>query len=160
MHLLLIIILVLFLWYTSSYNVEKFNLDDILTRNYHKKQKYSKRLVLIIESFDTLDHLLTLLRNILKQDIKVNSIVLISENQDLKNVQLIQNTCILNNIGGMSFLLKESSYDTILIFIFSEGFYAFSEPTFLNHYLVSDDAIDGIVKVDTGSVDVDIRKIY
>ena len=135
--------------------------DHNLIKNYQYKSTHHKRLVLVIESFSTIEDLLTLIRNILKQEIKVDSIILISqEDINLSKVQLIQNTCILNKVGGLSLLLKESSNNTILLFIHLDGFDAFSDPQFLTHFLNSNFSTTGIVKVDTDSVNVDIDKVY
>jgi hypothetical protein len=134
--------------------------DHSLIKNYQYKPTYHKRLVLIIESFSNIEDLLTLIRNILKQEIKVDSIILISKNETLNKVQLIQNTCILNKVGGLSFLLKESSNNTILLFIRSGGFDAFSEPQFLPRFLNSNFSTTNLVKIDTDSINVDIDRVY
>jgi hypothetical protein len=134
--------------------------DHSLIKDYQYKPTYHKRLVLIIESFSNIEGLLTLIRNILKQEIKVDSIILVSKNETLNKVQLIQNTCILNKVGGLSFLLKESSNNAILLFIHSDGFDAFSDPQFLTQFLNSNFSTTGLVKVDTDSVNVDIDRVY
>lgn len=169
MHTYLTIIIslsFLVLWYFYFFNQknnrkQKFNLnDDILVNNYHQKSKYVKRVVLIIESFQNIETLSVLVRNILKQEIKVDAIILISSDETLRNNGLIRDTCILNKVGGLSFLFKESGDDTILVFIFSEGFNVFSDPRFLTKFLATDHRVDGLVKVDSSTVKVDINKLY
>jgi hypothetical protein len=58
--------------------------------------------------------------------------------------------------------LKESCKDTILIFIYPEGFNAFNDPYFLENYLK--DAINpiprGVLKVDNNLTKVPINKVY
>lgn len=135
-------------------------IDDFLVQNYSGKLRYKQRLVLVIESYNTIEELLTLIRNILKQDIKVDSLVLISSNESLNRVQLIQDTCVLNKIGGLSFLLKESDNNTILLFIFPDSFNAFSNPHFLHTYLKTDGKVNGLIRVETNSVNVDPNKVY
>lgn len=159
--IVLLLTLCFIIWITSSSKRKKMIEDDFLVYNYHTKPNYlNKRLVLIIETFTDLGNLLTLLRNILKQNIKVDSIILISKNEDLNKVKLINNTCTLNKTGGLSFLLKESGNNTIIIFIFPEGFNAFSNPCFLKQFIKMDKKINGILKVNTSSVNVEIGKIY
>ena len=128
--------------------------DNDLVKNYQYKPNYKNKLVLIIESFTNLEHLLTLLRCILKQEIKVDSIILISSDESLNKVQLIQNTCILNKVGGLSFLLKESGNNTTILFIFPVGFGAFIDPQFLKKFIETDTKNNGLVKVETASVNV------
>lgn len=134
--------------------------DNTLIQNYIKKNVYHKRIVLVIESFDNIDRLLTFIRNILNQEIKVNSIILISNNINLKKVQLIHDTCIINKIGGLSLLLKESNNSTIILFVSSVGFNAFINPQFLKNFISSDKGEIGVVKVNTNNINVDISKIY
>jgi hypothetical protein len=117
-------------------------------------------LVLVIESYNTIEDLLTLIRNILTQDIKVDSLVLISPNESLNRVKLIQDTCVLNKMGGLSFLLKESDNNTIILFIFPDSFNAFSNPHFLNTYLKTNGKINGLIRVETNSVSVEPSKVY
>jgi len=156
----LLICLVIFI-FKSLRRKSKLNLaDEFLVLNYHKKPTLYKKVVLIVETCDNLSALITLIRSILNQNIKVDSLILISENFNLKKVPLIHNTCIFNKIGGMTFLMKESSCNTILVFIFSEGFKAFIQPNFLQEYLENQIEIDGLVKVETDKVKVDINKIY
>lgn len=150
------------LWYflIKIKDVELKEEDDHLVQNYCTKQKFKQRLVLVIEKFDNLNQLLTLIRNILKQDIKVDLIVLISNNENLKKVSLIKNTCIINKLGGLSFLLKESDNDSILLFLFPLCFNDFSNPKFLNYFLNSSKNNRGLIKVKNNSVLVDINKVY
>ncbi|ADO00534.1 hypothetical protein WIV_gp190 [Wiseana iridescent virus] len=133
---------------------------DYLINQYHKKPKWIKKTVVIIESFTSIDDLLELLKNILKQDIKVDSIVLISQNENLNKVRLISNTCLINKHGGLSFFLKEGDSNTILLFLFPPSFKAFSNPVFLQDYLTQDFKVNGLVKAETNSVCVDINKVY
>lgn len=134
--------------------------DQFLVQNYHKKPSFNYRLVLVIESFPNLESLLTLIRNILQQDIKVDSIILIADNKDLNKVELIQNTCIINKVGGLSFLLKESGSETTIVFIFSESFNAFQDQQFLRKFLSTPSKINGLLAVETNSVNVSVNKIY
>lgn len=162
---ILVTVITIFLWWKSTYKKENFDLDDILVQSYHNKQRFKSKVVLIIESYNDLESLLTLIRNILNQNIKVDSIILISQNSELEKVKLIHNTCIINEMGGLSFLLKEGSNDTILIYIFPGGFHGFSKPYFLSKLLNNNGSITpskfhGIVKVETNSVDVGVDKIY
>jgi hypothetical protein len=147
----------------SNLLTEHFDLDDLLVSNYRKKRRFSNKVVLIIESFHDLNYLLTLIRNILNQNFKVDSIILITKNTDFfKKVKLIHNTCILNQVGGLSMCLKESCKDTILIYIYPDGFNAFNDPNFLENYLK--DAITpiprDILKVDNNLTKVPINKVY
>jgi hypothetical protein len=158
---LLLLIGIFMLWTILPRKKNNLNkVDYWLSKNYHTKSTFKKKVVLIIESFINLEELLTLIRNILNQDIKIDSIILISRDQSLSKVPLIQNTCVLNKVGGLSFLLKESGNNTILIFIFIEGFDNFKDPHFLNQFLISSKKYNGLVKVETNSVNVDIDKVY
>jgi hypothetical protein len=155
--------------------------DDLLVKTYRERRNYVKRVVLIIESFENVEALVALIRNILNQEIKVDSIILISSDQTLKNNSLIRDTCILNKVGGLSFLFKESGNNTILVFVFSEGFNVFSNPHFLKKFIETNEQngtpspfgrglafaqrakgipSKGIVKVDLSNVHLDINKIY
>lgn len=157
-----VLTLVILLWIilTLIFSFEKITGDKLLVQNYHRKQSFQKRLVLIIESFPNLESLLTLIRNVLHQDIKVDSIILITKNKEIEKVELVQNTCVINQVGGLSFILKESGNDTILVYIFPEGFKAFQKPHFLKNFLLSKTKVNGIVVTETGSTKVDIHKIY
>jgi hypothetical protein len=164
---IIILLSAIFALWLISVLPRKINLNDVdyrLVKNYHIKPSYKKKVVLIIEAVvangTNLDQLLTLVRNILTQNIKIDSIVLISQDESLNKVQLIQNTCILNKIGGLSFLLKESGNDTTLVFIFIDGYDNFKDPHFLNKFLESKNRYNGLVQVDTNSVKVDINKVY
>jgi len=162
--LLLVLMIALSLYFSfSNLSTEHFNLDDLLVSDYHNKKRFSNKVVLIIESFHDLNRLLTLIRNILNQNLKVDSIILITQNTDVfKKVKLIHNTCVFNQVGGLSMCLKESCKDTILIFIYPEGFNAFNDPYFLENYLK--DAINpiprGVLKVDNNLTKVPINKVY
>lgn len=159
-NLTIIILLFGILWIFWHFLNKSKDSDDILVQNYYKKQNFKQRLVLIIEKFDNLDQLLTLIKNILKQDLKVDLIILISNDENLKKVNLIQNTCIINKVGGLSFLLKESSNDSILLFLFPSSFNDFFNPTYLKHFLNSQTKNNGLIQVKNNSVLVDINKVY
>ena len=161
-NLTIIIFLIGFfiVWTFWSINKKAPTIDDILVQNYSDKSSYKQRLVLVIESYNTIEDLLTLIRNILTQDIKVDSLVLISPNESLNRVKLIQDTCVLNKMGGLSFLLKESDNNTIILFIFPDSFNAFSNPHFLNTYLKTDGKVNGLIRVETNSVSVEPSKVY
>jgi hypothetical protein len=164
--LLLVFMIVLSLYLGLKFSNLSTNLldqEDLLVSDYHKKKRFHSKVVLIIESFYDLNYLLTLIRNILNQNLKVDSIILITKNIDnFKKVKLIHNTCIFNQVGGLSICLKESCKDTILIYIYPEGFHAFNDPNFLENCLKG--AINpiprGILKVDNNSVKVPINKVY
>lgn len=156
--IVIFLVVIFILW--AFWFTKKPTLDDILIQNYPIKSSFKKRIVLVIESFNNLDQLLTLIRNILNQEIKVNSIILISDDVNLNKVKLIQNTCVLNKMGGLSFLLKESNNNTILLFIFPDGFNAFDNPQFLNHFLNTNEKTNGIIMVETNSINVAIDKVY
>lgn len=160
--IIIFLIAVILLWklWTLKLSDKKITTDNFLVQNYHKKPSFQKRLVLIIESFENLEDLLTLLRNILQQNIKVDSIILITKDKDLNKVDLIQNTCIINKVGGLTFLLKESGINTILIFVFPECFNAFTNPDFLKKILYTNSKVNGLVMVETDSVNVDVQKLY
>jgi hypothetical protein len=188
-YLTIIICIAIFflLWYVKSYVSQLDNVSDrmrfahplqqvedlldrgigdgfssnFLVKNYYQKQNYMKRVVLVIESFKSVENLLILLRNILSQEIKVDSIILISSDETLKQNSLIHDTCILNKVGGLSFLFKESGNDTIIVFIFSEGFNVFSNPRFLKKFLETENInVNGIVKVESSNVKADVNKMY
>jgi hypothetical protein len=132
--------------------------DDLMIQNYQSKPFYEKKVVLIIENFNELNYLLTLIRHILHQTIKVNSIILITELRF--HHDLIYNTCIVNKIGGLSILLKESSNNTILLYIFPEALNVFSNPNSLKIILETQIKVKGIIKVETDKIKVDINKVY
>lgn len=159
MNLILIIIIIFILWFILSIKNNN-NLDEFLVQTYQNKLPYHKKLIVIIESFKDQNSLLTFIRNILKQNIKVDSIILISQDKTLSKVNLINNTCILNGVGGLSFFFKESSSNTILLFVFPEGFKAFSQPHFLQNFLSTNIQIDGVVKAENDNYNVNINKVY
>lgn len=136
--------------------------DSLLVQNYHIKPSYKKRVVLVIEEAqdNNIHHLISLIRNILTQDIKADSIVLISRNEDLKNIHIIRDTCIFNKIGGMTFLFKESGNHTIVIFIYPHGFNAFINSQFLKHLLETNKEFNGLTKVETNTINTSIDKVY
>ena len=158
--IIIFLIGIFIVWTFWSINKKAPTMDDILVQNYSDKSSYKQRLVLVIESYNTIEDLLTLIRNILTQNIKVDSLVLISPNESLNRVKLIQNTCVLNKMGGLSFLLKESDNNTIILFIFPDSFNAFSNPHFLNTYLKTNGKINGLIRVETNSVSVEPSKVY
>lgn len=154
----IILILMYYKGYSQAKVDQKENYEDFLVKNYQSKPLYKKKVIIIIENFDNLKNLLTLIKCILLQNVKVNSIILISETS-IKH-PLIHNTCIVNKVGGLSMLLKESSNDSILLYIFPESFKAFFNPNFLKETLDSKIKINGIVIVETDKVKVDINKLY
>ena len=165
----LVSVMLVILWYKLSKTIEKFdpklngkrilNSEEYnMVRNYHKKPEYKRRVILIIEKFDGIDRLLIGIKNILNQTIKVSSIVLISSDNNMKKVDLIHKTCIINKVGGFSLSFKETGFDTILLFIFPEGFKAFKDPHFLREYLTLNKQINGIVKLDKEFIS--IKKVY
>ena len=158
--IIIFLIGIFIVWTFWSINKKAPTIDDILVQNYSDKSSYKQRLVLVIESYNTIEDLLTLIRNILTQDIKVDSLVLISPNESLNRVKLIQDTCVLNKMGGLSFLLKESDNNTIILFIFPDSFNAFSNPHFLNTYLKTNGKVNGLIRVETNSVSVEPSKVY
>jgi hypothetical protein len=46
------------------------------------------------------------------------------------------------------------------MYIYSEGFNAFENPTFLENFLQKNSGINGILKVDTNLIKVPINKVY
>lgn len=140
----------------------KKDIDDMLVEQYRKKIKSEKRVVLIIESYKDIDGLLAVLRCILNQDRKVDSIVVISSDKEIGKHKLIRNTCVLNKIGGLSFLFKESGDDTVLVFVFSEGFNFFQDPQFLGQIIESNtnQHLAGVIKVHSSEIQVQTDKIY
>lgn len=157
----IILIFVLLLLIFSSNQKEQFDYDDYLVQNYHKKLKVKERVVLVIEEFNNLPDLIDLIRNILKQTLRVDSLVIISSDGDsLKKVKLIHNTSIINKVGGLSICLKESGKDTIIIYIFNEGFKVFSNPNFLDFYLKRDVKSNGVIKTYNNFLKVSVDKVY
>lgn len=134
--------------------------DSFLIQNYHKKPSYKKRVVLVIEEARDADHVVSLIRNILSQEIKADSIILISRDENLKKIHLIRDTCIFNKIGGLTFLFKESSNNTIIIFIYPHGFNAFAHSQLLKQFLDANHEINGLLKVETTTVNTDINQVY
>ena len=134
--------------------------DGELVRMYQEKPKYDKRVVIIIESFRSTAQLLQLLRQILRQEIKVDSIVLVTQDSNISSVELVGHTCIINKVGGLSFLFKESGDDTVLVFIFSNAGNVFSNPRFLKQLLDTDDNVNGVVQLKTSTVKIDVRTLY
>jgi hypothetical protein len=135
--------------------------DRVLIKNYHKKSSYKKKVVLVIEETQNVNYLITLIRNLLTQDIKVDSIILISRDDKLKKYHLIRDTCIINKVGGLTFLFKESSNNTIIVFIYPSAFSSFTNPRLLREFLDSKyQQIDGLIKVETNTAKVNINKIY
>jgi bacterioferritin (cytochrome b1) len=67
-------LLVIFMcWYILQYSKHN-HIEDDLVKNYHKIEKYPNRTVLVIESFDSLESLLTLIRNVLNQTIRLDEL--------------------------------------------------------------------------------------
>ena len=162
-NIVFFIVLLIILWLLSTLMHIKTstNYEDFLVQNYHTKSNFKKRLVLIIEDVeDNIEDVLNLIRNLLKQSIKVQSIILITKNEQLKKVKLIHNTCILNKVGGLSIILKEGHNDTIFVFVFPQSFKAFNDPEFLKKFLETDEKVNGIVKAENHSIQVDIDKVY
>lgn len=137
-----------------------YSIEDLLVLNYHKKPSYSRKVVIVIESFENLKCLITLIKNILNQCIKVDSIILISENSNLKKVPLLHNTCIFNKVGGKTLLMKESGNNTIIIFVSLGGDKAFYEPHFIKKFLTQEMVINGLSKVETDKINIDIKQVY
>lgn len=160
-------VIILLLGLSLTLNLDKNPIEDdevFLVQNYHKKPSYKQRLVLIIEDekkHNCLGQLVTLIKNILNQTIKVDSIILISQNEEkLKKVQLIHNTCLIQKMGGLSFLLKESGKETTIVYIFYNGFNGFTDPQFLKHFLETNKKINGLLKVENDSVKIDVAQVY
>ena len=153
-------LLVLFMcWYIlqySKHNHSDQDDQDDLVKNYHKIEKYPNRTVLVIESFDSLESLLTLIRNVLNQTIRLDALVLISNDEEIKKIPLVLNTCILNNVGGPSFVFKETCKDTITLHVYPSGFNFFTNPHFLKFFLNSQIQIDGISKHSNDQIDVSV----
>jgi hypothetical protein len=74
--IIIFLIGIFIVWTFWSINKKAPTIDDILVQNYSDKSSYKQRLVLVIESYNTIEDLLTLIRNILTQDIKVDSLYL------------------------------------------------------------------------------------
>jgi len=168
--IILIVMCIAILWLfvpffggSKTYDVRPLDPKDILlVQNYHKKSSYKSRVVLVIEEAqDDATHLVPLIRNILAQEIKADSIILISQNdENLKRVHLIRDTCVFNKIGGLTFLFKESGDHTIIIFIYPHGFDAFSDSQLLVKVLDSNREINGLTKIETNIVTTNINAVY
>lgn len=160
LNLILVLSVLWVFWYSSTPVESTLSLDDALVLKYHMKENFKQKVVLIIEKFDNLQELLTLIRNILKQTIRVNSIILITDDEKLKKVKLLHNTCIFNKLGGLSLLFKESSAFTKLVFISPTSFKAFSNPNFLKFFLTHQIKLDGLIQVNNNEILSDINMAY
>ena len=93
---------------------------------------------------------------VLNQTIRLDALVLISNDEEIKKIPLVQNTCILNNVGGPSFVFKETCKDTITLHVYPSGFNFFTNPHFLKFFLNSQIQIDGISKHSNDQIDVSV----
>lgn len=160
----ILIILILFMFYSmsgKSSDATDSGYSDNLVLNYYTKPSFSKRVVLVIEAYDTLHNLNNLIKNILSQTFKVNSIILINrQNIDFSNDKLIKQTCIINKIGELSIFFKEREQNTIILFLFPLSFTKFENKAFLDHIIHQKHMCNDLLMVNTNEIIVDIDKVY
>jgi hypothetical protein len=112
---------------------------------------------------DWLDKLITLLRNLLKQSTKVDSIVLVVPNQELAStlnmVDLIKATCVIQKVGGLSIVFKESGEDTVLLFVNNDAFDDFHNNQHLQRCLTEPNQ-RGILRLANRDLSIDINHVF
>ena len=65
-----------------------------------------------------------------------------------------------NHFRGLSIILKDGDKNTTFVFVFPQSFKAFNDPEFLKKFLETDKKINGIVKAENDSIQVNIDKVY
>jgi hypothetical protein len=151
--------------------------EEFLINDYRNKPRtLNSRVVLIIENTDRrriqdpvsrtsdwLDKLITLLRNLLKQSTKVDSIVLVVPNQELAStlnmVDLIKATCVIQKVGGLSIVFKESGEDTVLLFVNNDAFDDFHNNQHLQRCLTEPNQ-RGILRLANRDLSIDINHVF
>ncbi|ABF82055.1 hypothetical protein MIV025R [Invertebrate iridescent virus 3] len=136
-----------------------------LVLNYHTKPSPKRhRMVLVVESFASVDALVELVENILSQTIRVASITVVSQRPDhLRQVPLLHQTCTFSRASGLSALFKETS-GTLVVFISKEGFHHFQSPTLLETIdqrgVTAEQTLPGIVLRNTDMPGIDLTTVY
>jgi hypothetical protein len=156
--------------------------EEFLINDYRNKPRtLNSRVVLIIENNfsvtdrrastsggglrvpDWLDKLITMLRNLLKQSTKVDSIVLVVPNQELAStlnmVDLIKATCVIQKVGGLSIVFKESGEDTVLLFVNNDAFDDFHNNQHLQRCLTEPNQ-RGILRLANRDLSIDINHVF
>jgi hypothetical protein len=135
-----------------------------LIKNYQTKKSFKHKVVMVIEDYNNNVQLLEqFLHNVLRQNVKVASLVLVTDGVALDKIALIKNTCVLNKVGGMSFMFKETDANTVVMFVYASGFAEFEDPDFLEKFI--DGSIfpqhkHSIFKTKCGDVEAHIGKVY
>jgi hypothetical protein len=127
---------------------------------YRSKPSFKKRVVLVIESYVSLRSLEELLENILKQNFKVDSIILIAKNSHVANIRIVKDTCVINRVGRMSIPFKEGSRDTLLLFLFPLCFSQFKDPALLSEIVLRQKKCPDIVPIDCDTLNINIDEVY
>lgn len=128
--------------------------------SYIKKPQLDKKVIIVIESYETLSDLTKFIHNLLNQTVRVNSIILIQKDHSyLHDIKILKDTCIFSKTGGLSLLFKEKSKDAIILFLFS-NFSNFKDPTFLNRYLNYEITTENIVRVNCNDYMIPIQNLY
>lgn len=135
-----------------------------LVKNYQTKKSFKHKVVMVIEEYDNnVQSLQQFLRRLLAQNVKVASLVLVDEGLGLDKIALIKSTCVINKVGGMSFLFKETNPDTMVVFVYASAFAEFQDPDFLEKFIlgsVSPLHKHSIFKTRCGDVQAEIGKVY
>jgi hypothetical protein len=139
--------------------------DWVLVNSYQNKPRsLASRVVLIIESVEEYNvfSITNLLRNLLRQETKVDSIILVVPNPELagqlKSVDLIKATCIIQKTGGLTNVFKESGDDTTLLFVSNKAFDDFSNNQHIQRCL-KEPKLRGIIKLVNKDLVVDINHV-
>ena len=139
--------------------------DRLLINGYRNKPRTSdSRVVLIIESFQNVNTLVALLRNLLQQSTKVDSIVLVVPNPDLARaldaVDLVKATCVIQKVGGLSIVFKESGDDTVLLFVNNDAFDDFNDHRHIQRCYSNEPKQRGVVRLANKHLVVDINQVF
>ncbi|AHL67546.1 hypothetical protein DH26_gp051 [Chloriridovirus anopheles1] len=128
---------------------------------YRSKPLFKKRVVLVIESYDSLRSLEELLENILKQNFKVDLIILIEKNsRPVANIRIVKDTCVINRVGRLSIPFKQGSRNTLLLFLFPLCFSRFKDPALLSEIVLRQKKCPDIVPIDCDTLNINIDEVY
>lgn len=140
-----------------SFSAAQSRPDWDLIAAYKTKPAVTERTVLVVQDATSISQVEELLRNVLLQTVRVDRIVLIAMPSAAQS-GLVDATCVVQMVGGLPVLFKESDRNTTFLFVFPHAFSYFADHTVVER-LDAGASVSGVVKIRHSDTEIDLHSV-